>query len=225
VPVDDTFKRVIDRLKNGEEPEYGFLGVQPGNLLPEMREGNEHGVLVQDVVNGTPADRYGIQRGDIITHVDGNPIYDFDALVLHVGSQAAGEQVELAIDRSGRKVPLKLVLAKYRVHGQSVATSRPPAWRGARVDFWTAVVDFRLDREQLVEVDHDGCVVVTEVEPESLAARAGLKPGLSITHVADARVTTPQEFRAAVESLAGAVKLRIVGATIEDRTELTIDAE
>jgi S1-C subfamily serine protease len=133
--------------------------------------------------------------------------------------------VELAIDRSGRKVPVKLVLAKYRVQGKSIATNRPAAWRGARVDFWTAVVDFRLDREQLAEIDHDGCVVVTAVEADSLAARAGLKPGMAITHVADAQVTTPKEFRAAVESMTGPVKLRIVAVTLDDRTELTIDAE
>lgn len=223
MPVDETFRRILDDLRNGREVQYGFLGVQP-NLTPDARQAVPQGVLVQDVVRGAPAERFGIQPGDIITHVNGKPILDFDGLVLYVGSQPAGQQVELAIDRAGRQVPVKLTLAKYRVPAKSLVSRREPAWRGLRVDYWTAAIDFLRDRELMLSIDEEGCVIVTEVEPDSLAAKAGLKPLMAITHVDGARVSNPKEFLAAVQSIDGEITLTVAGSAAGAPTEIVVES-
>ncbi|MGC4006306.1 MAG: trypsin-like peptidase domain-containing protein [Pirellulales bacterium] len=85
LPTDETFRRVVDVLKQGREVEYGFLGVKPENLTDDERTYAKIGVRVSDVVNGTPAQRYGLQVGDIVTHVGPAEIRDIDDIVLKVG--------------------------------------------------------------------------------------------------------------------------------------------
>jgi S1-C subfamily serine protease len=224
IPVDETFRRIVDRLKNGEEPEYGFLGVQPENLRPEMHSTETRGVIVQDVVRGTPADRYGVLRGDIITHVNQKPIYDFDSLVLQVCSQAAGADAVLTVERTNRTLEITVPLAKYRVQGHLVVTTPKPAWRGLRVEYWTAAVDFRVVRDELDLITAAGCVIVSDVEKASLADKAGLKPQMAITHVGSQRVSTPDDFRSAVASATGPVSLQIAGSAEGQATELVVAA-
>lgn len=224
IPVDETFRRIVDRLKNGEEPEYGFLGVQPENLRPELQSLESHGVIVQDVVRGTPAEQHGILRGDHITAVNGKPIHDFDSLVLQICSHAAGDEVVLAVERSNRKLDVTVPLAKYRVQGKLIVTTPKPNWRGLRVEYWTAAVDLRTALDEPDFVAAEGCVIATDVEPGSPADVAGLKPRMAITHVGDDRVTTPGGFRSAVESATGPVKLRIATGANGPVTEFTVAA-
>ena len=63
IPVDATFRRVLEVLKQGREVEYGFLGIQPANLQPQEVLAGLHGTRVDSVVRGTPAARYGLRDG------------------------------------------------------------------------------------------------------------------------------------------------------------------
>ena len=85
IPVDATFRRVLNTLKEGREVEYGFLGIRPANLQPGEVLAGLHGMRVEWVVPGTPAARFGLKPDDIITNVDRTPLYDADGLVLEVG--------------------------------------------------------------------------------------------------------------------------------------------
>jgi serine protease Do len=221
IPVDETFRRILNELRHGRAVQYGFLGVAP-NLHEDARRIVQNGVLVQSVVRGAPADQSGIQAGDVILRVNGKPVYDFDSLLLHVGSQPPGGQVELLVDRAGREMPVVLTLAKATDLGKAIVSQPEPSWRGMRVDYWTATMNFREERELSQSPDFEGCVVVTEVAPGSPAAAAGLKPRMAITHVDGGRISTPREFKAAVESMTGAVKLRLAGPSIEGDTELVV---
>src|SRR5262249_54410989 len=62
VPMDIHMRRIIEKLRQGEEVEYGFLGV---SLQPETNAGK--GVYLADVTGNSPASRAGLQRGDVIT--------------------------------------------------------------------------------------------------------------------------------------------------------------
>ena len=186
IPVDETFRRVVDTLKQGREVEYGFLGVQPERLLEsELHEGR-HGVRVGSVVPGTPASRFDLRPNDIITHVDGRPVRDPDNLILQIGRQPAEAVVRLTVERKGEVLPINVELMKYFVRGKKIVTEMPPTWRGMRVDFFTAVRDLK---EELGHgrIDPDGCVLITEVEPGSPAWNQGLRPNTAISHVGNVR--------------------------------------
>jgi S1-C subfamily serine protease len=210
IPVDGTFRRAMETLKQGREVEYGFLGVQPANLRPPETVAGLHGMRVNQVVPGTPALRYGLKAGDIVTAVDNTPIYDADGLVLNVGKLPAEAVTRLSVLRGGAARTVEITLSKFAVRGKKIVTAPDPAWRGLRVEYPTAVVD---------EESHagggmsfvDDAVIVVEVAENSPAWAAGLRRGMLITQVDKAGIRTPKEFAAAVGRNRGPVQLRIAG--------------
>ncbi|HEV7222436.1 MAG TPA: trypsin-like peptidase domain-containing protein, partial [Pirellulales bacterium] len=214
IPVDETFRRVVETLKKGEEVEYGLLGIRPLSLDQNEVLKGLHGSKVEMVQRGDPAARYGIEIGDIVTHVDGQPIYDADGLRLHVGKLPPSATATLTILRGGQTLQKRVVLSKYPLGLPQVVTNRPPAWRGLHVDYSTVTRTTHLEIPDFSDpLGADGaCVSAREVDTESPAWQAGLRPGTRISHVGPTPVETPEDFRRAVADKSGPVRLRIIGA-------------
>ena len=211
IPIDQTFRRVVETLKQGREVEYGFLGIQPANLASREILSGMHGIRVHRVVPGTPADRYGVKPDDVITAVNGAPVHDDDGLVLAVGRLPVEAIARLHVIRGGGELDLGVTLTKFPVPGKKIVTQRAPMWRGMRIDYPTALID---------SGDSDGWagsglafldegVVVTDVEEGEPAWKAGLRRGMLVSHVGRTPVRTPREFRAAVAGSPGPVQLRL----------------
>jgi len=208
VPVDETFRRVVNTLKDGREVEYGFLGVNPANLSKlEILQG-AHGARIMGIETGSPAELSNLKPGDIVTHIDGRSIFDADELVLDVGRMPVESHVELTVLRDDvtRKIPVEL--AKFPVRGVKVVTKPAPSWRGMRIDYGTALPRDS-DRIAPAIPDPGGSVVVVEVEKDTPAAAAGLQNGMFINQVGNTPVRTPKEFYGAVAGKTGEVSLRL----------------
>lgn len=211
IPMNAPMRRIIDNLKQGREVEYGLLGISfdPDATAPTST--GEQGVIVRQVISGSPADRAGIQASDVITHVAHQRVPDPDRLQLVVRFLPPAGRAPVQFERQGTPQQTEVIVGKYHVAGDRVVTERPESWRGLQVDHSTAIPAFQLQQSaQLGEIDPEGCVVVTEVTEESPAWTAGVRPGMFISHVGETRVTTPAEFHKAVESAGGAVELRFV---------------
>jgi serine protease Do len=209
LPVDEAFLRAVNILKQGREVEYGFLGVKPLPLARDLRLRGQHGVAIQEVVESTPAERAGLIRGDVITHINDEPIYDPDDLMLAIGRLAADASVKLSIEREGApRVLMVQELAKYWVPGRKIITTPAPAWRGLRVDYVTSSREF-MNWVMQRRTDLGGSVLITEVEENSPAWQEGLRPNMMISHVGGRTVTTPRAFHEAVQGQEGPVKLRL----------------
>jgi S1-C subfamily serine protease len=209
IPVDDTFLRAVQTLKAGREMEYGFLGVAVNAIALVDRQRGHHGVLVTAVVGATPAKQYGVKDGDLITHVDGQPIYDQDQFMLAIGKLPAGGGALLTVEREGRVRTIEIGhLAKYFVPEGKIVTAPRSLWRGMQVDYVTATRNFQAWSQQ-GDLDPQGSVLVTEVEESSPAWNEGLRPDMRITHVNGERVTSPGEFAERVAKISGPVKLKI----------------
>lgn len=208
IPVDPTFRRVVETLKTGREVEYGYLGVRrtSGNSSDTAAG---QGVRVEDLVPGSPAHRSGLRVGDVIRAVNGKPIYDFDSLVLEVGKLPVEARVRLEVVREGQTREIEVVLSKYPIRGRKVVSQRPPAWRGMWVDYLTGVVDAS-GRPMFSALPFDLGVAVTEVQEGSAAWQAGLRAGMVISHVGRTPVRTPREFQEAVARQSGPVEVRLV---------------
>ena len=210
IPADATFRRALESLKLGREVEYGFLGVQPTNLRPEEVAAGLQGMRVDRIVPGTPAARSGLRPDDIIAAVEGAPIHDADGLVLEVGKLPVDAVARLDVVRNGRPRTLEVTLGKYPVRGRKIVTDPPPAWRGLRVDYPTALLDGDARPRGGLSFADEG-VLVAEVAEGSAAWQAGLRRGMLVSHAAGTAVRTPKEFRAAVAGRAGNVALRVGG--------------
>lgn len=219
IPVNAAFRRFIEQLKRGEEVEYGFLGIDPGNLSRDEILRGRHGVLVRSVSPATPAWRADVREQDVITHINGSAIFDADGLRLNVGKLPAAAIATLTIERNGRTQQQQVELAKYPVISRRIVTQRPPAWRGMRVDFLTAVVNPRALTEEWAS-----CVAVSEVSEDSPAWRAGLRTGTLISHVATTAVDRPEDFRREVGSRKGAVQFTLRTAFGESQV-VTVEEE
>jgi S1-C subfamily serine protease len=193
IPVNDTFRHVLQKLKLGQQVGYGFLGVAPDDAFPVRRDG----VRIANVVYGTPAASAGLEAGDIVTHVDDVRLVTSGDLILHIAKYPAGEKVHVRLLRGGRPLVREVVLSKkyVRTARPVVATVVTPPWRGISIDYTTAHPRFV---ELSHEIDAAGCVVVTDVATDSPAWKAGLRSGLFISHVGGKRVSTPEEFDAVI---------------------------
>jgi len=96
--------------------ERGYLGVQLTDLTPELRThfaaGEDAGVLVAQVVADSPAERAGLRVGDVLTHLDGEPIVSSFDVTARVGGRDAGDVVRLDVVRDRRLEILSATLEK-----------------------------------------------------------------------------------------------------------------
>jgi serine protease Do len=209
-PVDTTFRRAVETLKQGREVEYGFLGVLPSNVQTADSPSASQGVRVSQVLSGTPAARSGLRVNDVVTAVDDHPVVDVDGFYLEVGRQSAEAVTRLNVVRDGRDQIVEVALSKYPVRGRKIVTLSDPDWRGLKVDYPTAVVDAD-GRPRGGASFADDAVAVAEVLEGSPAWRAGLRLGVLIDRVDNVPIRTPKEFAAAVADKTGLVPLRVVG--------------
>jgi serine protease Do len=223
IPMDATFRRVIETLKQGREVEYGFLGVPPSNLRAEEILLGKHGIQVSKAVPGTPAVKAGVMDNDVITAVNDEPVYDADGFVLSVGKQPVEAKVKLTVLRSDHTRVIEAKLSKYPVRGKKIVTDAEPLWRGLRVDYATAVVDQEGRGMLGMSFPSEG-VIVAEVAEQSPAFTAGLHVGDVIVSVNRTTVNSPREFRTAAEKSSGQVTVRVAEERkFSDRTIETPD--
>jgi S1-C subfamily serine protease len=208
IPLDKTFRRALDALKQGREVEYGFLGIQLGLPEPKDVANGLQGTRVERVLPNLPAARHGMRPGDLVTSVNGSPIRDSDGLVREVGKLPVDSTVRLVVLRGQRRMELDVELTKYRVRGKKIVSSPAPDWRGMRVDYATAVYDLYTPglggSPALGET-----VAVTDVEKGTPAWDAGLRSGMLISHVGRTPVRTPRQFQQAVAGKTGPVDVRL----------------
>jgi S1-C subfamily serine protease len=195
LPMDRIGRRVVETLLQGKEVEYGLLGIVSANGTSQ----------VESVQPNSPADQGDLKAGDQIVAVERQPIADFDDLILAVNAFPPGVPIRLSVRRGENTLEKTLVLSKFPVDGEVIATNRPVAWRGLRVDFLTAS-SLRIFGPEAIGTSKPG-VLIAEVEAGSPAATAGLKKGQIVHKVGDQNVRSPQEFHEAIANLKGPVSL------------------
>jgi serine protease Do len=218
IPFDTDVRRIVKSLLDGQEVEYGFLGVMPVDAtLSGQRERSGQWLPVSSarlymMAPQSPADQAGLKQGDCVLAVNGHPISGSAELMLKVGLLGPGAAVRLDIWRPqrGERLEVEVRLGKWPVYDDtSIIAPHPlhPAWRGFTVDYPTARRRF-MPTSPLSR--YHRAVVVTQVDEGGAASKAGLQVGTMISHVAGQAVQTPGEFAAAVEGKSGRVELMLV---------------
>jgi serine protease Do len=202
IPINAATRRIIDTLKLGREVEYGMLGVGFGQVALDATTNHGARLTLVQVFPGGPAARAGLQQGDVVTTVAEQPVDDVDSVQLAISKLSPSTATTVGYTRGGQPATASVTLAKLAVTGKKIASVRPEAWRGIRVDYATALEAVELTAAASSgALDPEGCVLVAEVAEKSDAWNAGVRKGMFISHVGGKRVTTPAEFQAATQSV------------------------
>jgi putative serine protease PepD len=113
VPI-DTAVAVAQKLEKGETITPGFLGVQATDPMQGGQGNGTQGAFLAEVDPGSPAEKAGLKRGDLVTEVDGSAVDGSTDLVAAIRTRAPGDTVELTYARNGdtKTVTVKLGEAK-----------------------------------------------------------------------------------------------------------------
>jgi S1-C subfamily serine protease len=114
VPI-DTAKQIIPQLEKSGRVDRGFLGVETVTIdksLAALNLPTDHGVLVQTVTPGGPADKAGLQHNDVIKGLDGQPIHDPTELSSAIDAKKPGDKVTLTYTRNGQSHTVTVTLAE-----------------------------------------------------------------------------------------------------------------
>jgi len=201
VPLDGHTKPIIDRLLRGRTVEYGFLGVEVAETVVRASRPSGAGapdkggtgvspvvkvhrdesgdkptegdrvVTLHRVFEEGPAHQAGMQPGDQITDVEGEPARSADRFIQLVGTAGPGASVTIGFKRNGRRYVATPRLARRPVPaGAPAAAPSVYAFRGATLQ--------TLDPATRLEANlPDGALLVTLVKGDTPAHRAGLNPG------------------------------------------------
>jgi len=177
-------RNVMDQLVEHGRVRRGQLGVGIQPLSPELASslgvtGDVNGVLINSVSPGSPAERAGLRRGDIITALNGEPVADPNSLRNRVAAAGPGAEIEFAILRDGNKQSIKARLAEMSADaaagdapGQSGAPSSSPTGAiGIAVEPVPSNVATRL------RLPSNQGLLVRGVDPAGPAASSGIAPG------------------------------------------------
>jgi C-terminal processing protease CtpA/Prc len=169
----------------------GFLGV----MVSSASEG-QTGVMVSDVTPGSPAAQFGLKKGDRIFKFANEEARDVERFLPLVAAKKPGEKIALDIVRDGKDEKLTVTLGEWPAR-EATSPNLPSAHRPAFLRVQAQAVTPKLKKRLNSEVDAGA--VVTEVVPNSPAAKAGLQRDDVITALDDQPVRTPSELRDAVQ--------------------------
>jgi Do/DeqQ family serine protease len=121
----NTLQRIADQLASKGKAEHAYLGVQMTTLTPEVKQeinsspnaninvSEERGVLIVDVVNGSPADRAGLKPGDVIYRVNGQDVTTAEQLQNVVEGTQVGNSLQVELKREGRDQSVAVQAGEY----------------------------------------------------------------------------------------------------------------
>jgi len=205
---------VIAQLKEKGYVERGWLGVVIQEVNQELAATfgleRSQGALIAEVLPDGPADKAGLQPGDLVLYLNGQPIEVSSDLPHIVGLMEPETDAWMVLIRDGKRQRLQVRLGSLggKDGDASVATGGARG-SGGRLGLVVGELDERTRQRLNIA---SGAVIIREIIANSPASTAGLRPGLIITHVNDTQVDSVKDFQSLVRELEAGkyVRLRVV---------------
>jgi serine protease Do len=197
VPV-NMAKEVMPQLKEHGKVTRGWIGVYIQEITDDLQESLElkdrNGALVADVVDGSPADKAGVKRSDVIVAFDGKPITKMEELPRAVAATPVGKKVDLEVIRDGKSKTLEIEIGLLKEEEEG--TPGQPSGE----DFGMVLQKITPELADSMNLEERSGLLVSDIDQGGPAWEAGIRRGDIILEVNRKTVTNIQEFRAAIKS-------------------------
>jgi S1-C subfamily serine protease len=189
IPTDARVRRIVAKLKRGDEVVYGYLGVSASTATPAQRRssGTESAtaVVIDSVEPSGPAHDAGICPGDVVTEVAGTRFDDADGFRFAIGSSPVDRPIDLSVCRNGRATTITVRLTRRATEMAAVTTQTQKFhWAGLTVGHSVT--------------DPAGRLIVQSIGPASPFAGTGLRAGDTIETIAGKPVASVAELQEVV---------------------------
>ncbi len=177
IPV-NLVRSIAEQLVGSGKVSRGYMGVSLQEITPDLAAqfGTTRGALVADVESGTPAAKAGLKSGDVIVKLNGKQVEDYHQLRLAVSQLAPGSEAAIEYLRDGKTNTATIKLGNRPATGLASEDRQKGGKEG--VLNGVTVGDITPEyREQLRLPDKLQGAVITDVDPDSASARAGLSRG------------------------------------------------
>jgi serine protease Do len=205
IPIDEA-SRVAEQLRVSGRVQRGRIGVQIDQVTRDVAEsiglGRAQGALVRSVESGSPADKAGIEAGDIITKFNGQTIDRASDLPRLVGNTKPGSRANMTVFRRGSTRDLPITVAEFeqeqaKARPAQAPDDKPKGSPGAQA---IGLVVAELTAAQKRESKLKGGVRVEAVS-DGAAQRAGIREGDIIVAIGNTEINSVREFDAVVAKL------------------------
>jgi serine protease Do len=212
-------KSVIPQLMEKGKVTRGMIGVQVQNVTPELAKSfglpEPKGALVAEVNPDSPAEKAGIQRGDIIIEFNGHPIHEMNELPRLVADTPPGTKAHLKVLREGKEKDFHLTITELKEERQAAQAKEEGGGEEAPLGLVVKNIDPNLVKRYRLR-DTKGALVVA-VEQGSAAADAGIRPGDLLLEIEGQVINSAPDFQAAVAKLKKETSARVL-IKRQDRT-------
>ncbi len=197
IPI-NMVKFVADQLMENGEIRRGFLGVGIQNVTQDLADWFDlkdgKGVLISEVMEDSPAERAGIERDDIVVEFDGQPAEEVQSFRSRVASTTPGKRVPIVVIRGGKRVTKHVKIGT--LDEETQRTARTPG--GVKTDLGLSVQNLTDELAERFGYEGESGVIVSQVEPNSPAAAAGIETGMLIQEVNREAVRNTRDFEDAL---------------------------
>ncbi len=202
IPV-NMAKYVYDKIVVEGKVTRGYIGIYGEDVSPEMARHfdvkNRKGILVNKVIENSPASKSGLEKGDIIIAMDSNTIDDWNNFRNEVARKSPGSRITLTVIRSGDE---KNIEVKLEEKESKVAIAEAEGKEGKQLGITVQDLTSELARQFGYTNDKSG-VIVTDVDPAGDAAEKGITAGTLITEVNRQKAEGTQDFWKLVKKAKG----------------------
>ncbi len=193
-------KTVVEHLKVHGRVIRGWLGIMIQDITPEISEALEinrdKGGLVSEVKEGSPADKAGLKRGDVIVSVKGENIPDAATLARKLALTRPGVDTKFVVLRDGKE---KVFTIKLIEHPENERIEESLDKLKAEEELGIEVSEITDQLRNRFKISASGGVIIVRVARGSLASEAGFRPGDVILEVNGDAVGGLDEYQKALE--------------------------
>ena len=198
IPINKA-KRILESIVKYGKVAWPWIGIYMQELTPELSQkfGVEKGVLVADVIKDSPAEKAGIQAGDIVEKVNGKEVSSPLELKNEILKAEIGKPITLTLIRQGEKMEIIITPTE---KPEKITPTKEEAVEEKLLGIAVGGLTPDLRRKYDIGEDEEG-VVITEVKEDSPAARVGLSPGDVIKEVNQHPIKDLDDFKAVMQKV------------------------